>query len=503
MSRNVIRGFLSILSAEVGSLLIGLLITPVLVRLLGSSAYGDYVFVLSALSIAVIVVNAGVNDGIRKFIAEERTQPAWESHVFAFYMSTATLLAIGGAVVFIAVSASGLIAQTLGQRFELYAYLAAALLVGRQLFQTGRNALMGLGLEQYSEPLAIVQKLLFGITGISLTYIGWDVAGALAGHILATGIVCIVAFGIVAQQVDMSHLGSRLPPDFPVRELLTFNLGSVVLVLLMTSLYHVDILLLRVLTSGEQTGYYRAALLVAEFLWFAPFALQMVLLHSMSETWSQGRHDEVSEVASRATRYTLSLTVLLALGIAALADAFVPLYYGAPFAPASTVVVYLLPGALGFAIARPIFAISQAKGELTPLIAATGAAALLNLLLNLVLIPRHGMYGAAIATSVGYGSMLLLHIWAARRVGFDPISDIRVRRVVTTAAVAAVAIFGIDCLLDSPLLSLLIVPAVGGCSYALVAIQAGVVDTVEIDAALARLPPSIRDYLSPVLRTIQ
>jgi len=51
----------------------------------------------------------------------------------------------------------------------------------------------------------------------------------------------------------------------------------------------------------------------------------------------------------------------MAVGLAALADIAVPIYFGAEAEPAITPLLLLLPGALGFAIARPILAVSQGK----------------------------------------------------------------------------------------------------------------------------------------------
>ncbi|GAB7119119.1 hypothetical protein JCM9743_15820 [Natrinema sp. JCM 9743] len=64
-------------------------------------------------------------------------------------------------------------------------------------------------------------------------------------------------------------------------------------------------------------------------------------------------------------------------------DVAVPIYFGAEAEPAITPLLLLLPGALGFALARPILAISQGEGTLRYPVAATGGAALLNLGLNL------------------------------------------------------------------------------------------------------------------------
>ena len=65
----------------------------------------------------------------------------------------------------------------------------------------------------------------------------------------------------------------------------------------------------------------------------------------------------------------------------------------------------------------------------------TGAAAVLNVGLNLALIPSYGMIGAAVATVAAYTLMFLLMTWNAQRL--YPVPH-QWRRVVTLVAAAVV-----------------------------------------------------------------
>ncbi|MFC7076808.1 oligosaccharide flippase family protein [Haloarcula halophila] len=500
LNRNLLRGFISVLSGDVGGVLVGLIVTPLLVRALGSGQYGDYAFMLSALSVLVVLTNAGISDGVRKFIAEDRGTE-WAEYVFGFYTRVAIALAgVTGLCIFAAVKA-GLVDAVAGPAFRQYFYLLAILVGARQLFLTLRSTLMGLGYEHYSEPLTVLRKMLFGIFGVMLALLGYGVTGVLVGHILASSLGTIVAVTVLGRRLDLRALWQRAPTTLQTepRELLSFNALSVVLTLLMMSLYHVDILLLRPLEGGAATGYYRAALLVAEFVWFAPFALQMALLHSTSELWAEGRLEELSALAAKATRYTLALTLIVALGIAALVDAFVPLYFGAEFVATGPIVLLLLPGAFGLAVARPIFAIGQGKGDLRILIVATGTAAVLNLVLNLLLIPPYGMRGAAVATSIGYGLMVVLHVVSARRIGFNPIADLRLVRLGLVGIGAGVAVFGLARLIDTPILALGVVPPVGAVLYAVGLLRLGVVRPAELEPIFMRLPSRVADPLERIV----
>ncbi|ADJ13944.1 polysaccharide biosynthesis protein [Halalkalicoccus jeotgali B3] len=477
--------------------------TPLLVRILGSEDYGDYAFLLSMFAIITIFSHAGISAGIRKYIVEERDQQGWKEHVFAFYARLAIGLAALGSICLILFGVFGPVERLFGDGFSLYFILLAGMLITNQIFYVFRYTLMGLHFERYSESLSVLQTFLLGVFGLSLAYIGFDVAGVLAGTTLAFLVCAFAAMWILRSRLNLTVAFRSLPTEFPAKELFNFNTYNTVFVFLTVSLYNVDILLLQPMVGSHETGLYKAALVIAEFLWLIPTAVQIIFIQSSSEMWSRDASEEITSMVSTATRYTLVLTTLLLLGIAALAAPFMELYFGPEFGAAVVPMLLLLPGVLGFAVARPIYAIGQGKGELQILIVATGTAAVINLALNLLLIPRYGMAGAAIATSIGYGSMVVFHYLAARRIGYNPFDDLRLPRIAITVGVAAPIIFGLSYVINSGLLSLIIVPPLGFLVYSTLTLRTGAVTADEIVPLLDRAPTPLSDWSIKMVHSIE
>ncbi|MCU4752485.1 polysaccharide biosynthesis C-terminal domain-containing protein [Halobacteria archaeon AArc-curdl1] len=491
MNRSLASGIFSVVSAKVVVLVVTAISTPLLYRFLGVSAFGEYAFLLSVFAIYMIFVSSGITDGVRKFLAEDRNEADWSEHVVGFYFRLAVLLAVLGALGLVLGAQSGLVAAVFGSGVAPYFYLLALLVISAQFRDYARKTLMGFGLERYSEPLKILDKVAFVVIALPLTYLGIGVAGALAGHLVASLLVTVAGLTLVHRRISLSCVFTRPTNRFPRKQMLTFNSLNIVLVFLLMSLYHIDIVMLQRFTDSSAVGNYRAALTLAEFLWFVPLAIQTVFVHSTSELWSQNRHRKISKLASKTTRYTFLLTAVMAVGLAALAEVAVPIYFGSDAEPAVEPLLLLLPGALGFALARPILAVSQGNGTLRYPIAATGGAALINVILNAALIPRYGMHGAAVATSIGYGTMFVFHCLSARLVGFDPLDDARLVRVALTTVLAAVPIFALSSGIANPWFALLIVPPVGFAIYLAFALLVGALDLTESFEVLAMLPDPI------------
>lgn len=498
MKRTLASAFLSVAGGKFAVLLAGFFITPVIVRLLGEVAYGQYATVMAMFGLLIILVSSGVNSGTRKYISEERDDEHWKSHVFGFYFRLAALFAFLASAGLLAATQAGLVDRVLGEEFALYVYLLGLLVFTSQFGEFTRRTLLGLKLEHISEPIGVLYKLSFGVFAITLAYLGYGVIGVLFGHVLARLLEIVVSLYFISKHISLSAVFSRTPEWFPESKLLNFNHLSILYVFLLSSLYHVDVLMLEMYTTSERVGYYKIALVIVEFLWFVPRSVQSIMIQSTSDLWAQEKVDRVTEISTNVTRFTLVFTVLLAIGLAVLAQDFVPLYAGPAYTASVLPLLLLLPGTVGFAIARPILAISHAKGDLRIMIYATGLSAVINVVLNATLIPLYGIEGAAVATSVGYGSLPVFHVIGARRLGYRPLSDLRIVPIAISAGVTGLCIYPLATAIDSTLLSLAVVPPVGFVVYSTVALATGAVTRTEVFAILADLPDPISQRAATV-----
>lgn len=480
MSKSIIQRFLAIFGSNVITILVSLSATPIIVRILGSQQYGEYAFMLSIMSILLLIVNGGIYDAIRKYLKETDRPQTWSDHVFSFYTRIGVILAVTILCSVLIVVECGIVRRYLDKQFEVYFILIALTVISRQAFGTARSTLMGFDREDISEKLMIFNKISEVLSGLLLILFGYGVSGLISGIIIANTLTSVVGFVLIARFIDYTYIFSSTPDGFPRSKLLKFNLLSVVLFALFISIKHFDILLIQYFRGSSSTGYYKAALNLAEFVWFVPRIVQTTLLHSTSEMWSEGKQEAITEISSKVTRYSLLFTLLLIIGLGSLAEPTVLLYYGPEFESAVLPLMILLPGAMGFAVARPILAIGQGKGNFRYLIYATGSASIINFLLNIVLIPRFGIVGAAIATSVGYFSMLVFHVISARAIGFNPTADLRLSRIAVTIIIATAVIGSLSTAINSLPLLFIVIPTTGFLIYTIVAISTGAISKDEI-----------------------
>lgn len=490
MTNDFLRRAYPIFSNRLGRVTLSLIITPVLVRLLGSAAYGEYAFILALLGIITVIINSGIFDGVRKFIPEDREEyPEWKNQVFGYYVRFGFILAGAAMVLLLLFIQFDITSKYIKNSIGPSLFLLAFLIPLRQIFRIVRGTFLAMGLEYIGEPIEILRKLIFIIFGIPLIYFGYSVRGAVVGHIVANLIALSILLVLLHDKIDYGSIFRRVPEGFPTKELLDFNVGSTLFTIFNKTLLLSDVILLFIIIGSQSTGYYRAALAITEVIWMVPTTLEILLLQFTSKYWSKGQHKEISRIASKVTRLSLIITLIMVIGLFFLADAFIPIYFGDEFYKSVTPLLLLLPGTLAFALAKPIYSISQAEGKIRPLILASGGASMVNLAANLLLIPPFGMQGAAIGTTIGYTSMLLFHIISAQVIGFNPLADIRILAILTSASAAAITIFLLTRLIQSNTVSIIVIPPIGFLAYMIYCLISGAISVREVKMMVKTLHP--------------
>ena len=161
--------------------------------------------------------------------------------------------------------------------------------------------------------------------------------------------------------------------------------------------YRVDIFIIAALLPTEQLGFYAIAVGLAERLWILTGAVGNALLPHLTN--SQDRDPAVAAVVARHVMVWTGVACLLVFG---LADLVVRLLYSSKFAQTVAPLRWLLPGIFTLTLAKVVVSELMARKKLGYLVWVASVAATVNIVGNLVLVPRMGISGAALASSISY-----------------------------------------------------------------------------------------------------
>jgi O-antigen/teichoic acid export membrane protein len=213
--------------------------------------------------------------------------------------------------------------------------------------------------------------------------------------------------------------GARLPVRFNwsvIRPLLPRARALVVSALLGLMIYNADFVFLRVLRGAESVGYYTAAYTLVTFSLNLGTAYSMSLLPSLTRLG--GTPGEQESLYHTAMAHVFAAGFPAAVGGCLLGPMIVGLLFGPAYREAALpfqMLIWCIPLCLLRDI--PLMALMARKQE-GRVLRVTAVAALLNLVLNAVMIPPWGVAGAAGATLMTEAVRMVVSLVYARREGF-------------------------------------------------------------------------------------
>ncbi len=201
---------------------------------------------------------------------------------------------------------------------------------------------------------------------------------------------------------------------------MAFGLRAYVGILFVFLLFRIDQLLVQRFLGFEALGLYSLAATLAETLWIItdPFAASL-LPHQVRA--AAGDERRLGFATAR-----LSLLIAGSCAIVAwfAAPIVIPMAYGTPYEGSIWPFRLLLPGIVALALQRPLAGVLLKEGR-AMLISAFGLCALaINITLCVVLLPRTGIVGASIASSVSYLFLAVGYVIVTRRSGVVSTRDL-------------------------------------------------------------------------------
>jgi O-antigen/teichoic acid export membrane protein len=277
------------------------------------------------------------------------------------------------------------------------AFLASLALVPNIVWQTLSGVLMGLGRIRLWNYVQLAPPG-FTLVGM-LTLVVWldgDVDAALAAWAIANALTAALALG-AARDLWLPLARPRL--DAPTRAIarLALVMGAVQIVNLVS--YRIELFVLREYRGLGDVGIYSIAMQTIESVWLIAAALATAVT---APAVQEAERDVVALIARTAVK-ALLFTAGVAAVLAAVAPLAIPLVFGDAFERAVLPLALLLPGVVAYApVAVLVVYLSVRRGRPRLSLVVSVVAGAATLALGLVLIPRSGVSGAAVASSLGY-----------------------------------------------------------------------------------------------------
>lgn len=179
---------------------------------------------------------------------------------------------------------------------------------------------------------------------------------------------------------------------------------------------YMDKIMLGSMSSMIELGYYENAWKMIEFPVGFIIALGTVMLPKISNLVSKGEYKEIDRYIYESMRFSIVVSVAMAFGLAGIAKEFSVIFWGSDFSASGRLMMILSACVILMSwngVIRTQYLIPREYDKIYLLAVCSGA--LINFVVNYMLIPHYGSAGAAVGTVCAYIGICLVQTIYARK----------------------------------------------------------------------------------------
>ena len=269
------------------------------------------------------------------------------------------------------------------------------------------------GIEDFKN--ASIRSFFVKVTSVILIFIFVKDSNDLWKYILINSLTMFVGQFVMWFYVDKSNFSFKSLEKLKLKK---HMLPVLVLFIpqVASQIYTVlDKTMLGVYSPTVDVGYYDQSQKIVRILLTIITSLGMVMMPRIASLTSKNQHDLVKDTLKKSFTVISFLAVPIAFGIMSVSDRFIPLFFGyisvIPLLKISSVLIIII--GLGNVFGTQ-YMIAVGKNKEYTISVCVGAV--VNFILNLILIPKYSALGAVIATVSAELSIALIQLWCSREI---------------------------------------------------------------------------------------
>lgn len=276
--------------------------------------------------------------------------------------------------------------------------------------------------------------VIIGVSSLLLA-LGHGVVSLVIAFVIAEYLVTIVYFILINRYIARFRLEfSRTFARTLIRDIKPFAGSS----LLQAGLARPEIIMLSVVGSETQVGYYGAALKVADLWQFLPSVYMINVFPVLSRAFHEGGR-RAQEIQDRSLKYLLALGLPLAAGMIFAATRIIEAFFGDKFDPSAALLRILGANIVFYCIAAVLWRVLAARGEQGAVFRVQAIGIVVRLAGGYALITWLADTGAAVSMMVWLAVTTILLGVQVRRDG----TPVRILRPAWRFALAAAVMGGV------------------------------------------------------------
>ena len=394
-----------------GGLAVGYLLTLLIANLFGANGLGDYVLAITILRLFTLLAKLGLDTTSIRFIAAFASQDKWTS-IFRFRKQVISILSISSIVASLLMYfLAEPIADLINANYK-YIQLSAFFVLPMAFFMLHYESLRGLKRIAAFSFFYMMAQGLFTIVSVLIIHqftISSNVP--IYAYLVSVFIVSILSFLSFKYSLKKSAKGN----ESAEKELRSYSEILKISVPLMFAqsvqfiMAWTDKLMLGAIdtpnvslgltTNSSEVGIYHTAFKLSMFAAVALMSINSIASPKFAEMYASKNKEGLKKIVHQSTKMIFWVTLPLVVIFFSIPDFLLGLF-GEEFKIGMFAFILLSCGKMISAFSGSVGNILQMTGNQNILARILFLGAIINVLLNLILIPNYGINGAAIASTI-------------------------------------------------------------------------------------------------------
>lgn len=437
-AKSIARNTVSALLVQATTAVFTAVMTLYLIRALGPASFGLFTLALSLTGMAGLVARFGVPQSLARFLADSRADPIACSGLIrdALRLTIATATIVGG----ILFAAAGPIASAYGESGLVWPLRGMAIaLVAETILALYIGVFIALARISSNLRIVFVESLVETGATIALVAAGAGATGAAfgraAGYIVGASMAAIMVSRLVGRLAKAASSHGGRPRR--MREILRYATPLFVLDSIYGLYARIDVLLIGAMLSTTSIGVFSAPKRLMPGL----EGISLAVANSVSPRQAPSEGGRYLGAFTASLRWLMLLYSGFIAVLLVWADPIVSVLFGSKYAGSVAVLQFLTPYIFLNSISPLVSTTVNYLGLARERIPIAAGALAINLVIDVVFLPRIGVTAAAIGTSAAFLLYVPAHLRICRReMGFPlrPLGVTAFRAFLAAAAMAAV-----------------------------------------------------------------
>jgi O-antigen/teichoic acid export membrane protein len=270
--------------------------------------------------------------------------------------------------------------------------------------------------------------------GLSV-YLGFGIMGLSYGFLVSI-LAALVLIFILVEKTSF-NLFDKIKTIFIRKEILSFSGPLVFAGMFSLIIGWTDTILIGYFMNELYVGLYNSAIPTVNLLLAVPIAAISMLVPTTAALLSSNKLKEIKESYVMSTEWVFFLNLPVFLIFVLFPQQILSVLFGAEYIQAAPALVLLSIGFFMLSLAQPALKMLELLNKTRFYMAITSIVAILNVVLNVILIPLRGIEGAAIASLV---SMSIIFILSLTKITFFEKYKLQLRGFIGSGAIAGILV---------------------------------------------------------------